>query len=65
MLNASVPANATTLSAASPYNRRAIMRAAHWSAKWRASAFGNRKPYRELFAEALAHEWKKAKHKAP
>lgn len=44
-----------------PFDRRAIMRAAHFTAKWRKAAPACCLSYRELFAQALAHEWKKAK----
>ena len=40
------------------FNRKAIMEAAHFMARWRE---GNGKTYRERFAEALRYEWKKAK----
>jgi len=40
------------------FNRKAIMEAAHFVARWRE---GNGKTYRERFAEALRYEWKQAK----
>jgi hypothetical protein len=40
------------------FNRKAIMEAAHFMARWRE---GNGKTYRERFAEALRYEWKQAK----
>ena len=40
------------------FNRKAILEAAHFMARWRE---GNGKTYRERFAEALRYEWKKAK----
>ena len=40
------------------FNRKAIMEAAHFMARWRE---GNGKTYRERFVEALRYEWKKAK----
>jgi hypothetical protein len=43
------------------YNRRAIMEAAHFMARWRE---GSGKTYRERFAEALRYEWKQAKSRA-
>jgi hypothetical protein len=43
------------------FNRKAIMEAAHFMARWRE---GNGKTYRERFAEALRYEWKKAKERA-
>jgi hypothetical protein len=55
---------AVTLSLALQYgtpadaNRKAIMEAAHFMARWRE---GNGKTYRERFAEALRYEWKQAK----
>jgi hypothetical protein len=39
-------------------NRKAIMEAAHFMARWRE---GNGKTYRERFAEALRYEWKQAR----
>jgi hypothetical protein len=41
------------------YDRAAIMRAAHFTARWRVQSVGG--SYREWFAKALASEWKKAK----
>jgi hypothetical protein len=41
------------------FNRSAIMKAAHFTAKWRVASVGG--SYRKWFAQALAHEWKKAK----
>lgn len=43
------------------YNRKAILKAAHFLARWREE---NGKPYRERFAEALRYEWKQAKERA-
>jgi hypothetical protein len=43
------------------YNRKAIMEAAHFMARWRED---NGKTYRERFAEALRYEWKQAKERA-
>lgn len=43
------------------FNRKAIMEAAHFMARWRE---GNGKTYRERFAEALRYEWKQAKERA-
>jgi hypothetical protein len=43
------------------FNRKAIMEAAHFMARWRE---GNGKTYRERFAEALHYEWKQAKARA-
>jgi hypothetical protein len=43
------------------FNRKAIMEAAHFMARWRE---GNGKTYRERFAEALRYEWKQAKARA-
>jgi hypothetical protein len=40
------------------FNRKAIMQAAHFMARWRE---GNGRTYRERFAAALAFEWKKAR----
>ena len=41
------------------YDRFAIMRAAHFTTRWRIQSVGG--SYREWFAKALASEWKKAK----
>jgi hypothetical protein len=41
------------------YDRAAIMKAAHFTARWRVQSVGG--SYREWFAKALASEWKKAK----
>lgn len=41
------------------YDRSAIMKAAHFWARWRVQSVGG--SYREWFAKALASEWKKAK----
>jgi hypothetical protein len=41
------------------FDRKAIMQAAHFTAKWRVATVGG--SYREWFANALAAEWKKAK----
>ncbi|MGD9657091.1 MAG: hypothetical protein AB7U61_05525 [Methylocystis sp.] len=41
------------------YDRSAIMKAAHFTARLRAQSVGG--CYREWFAKALASEWKKAK----
>jgi hypothetical protein len=41
------------------YDRSAIMKAAHFSARWRVQSVGG--SYREWFAKALAWEWRKAK----
>lgn len=41
------------------FNRSAIMKAAHFTARWRVQSVGG--SYREWFAKALASEWKKAK----
>lgn len=41
------------------FNRKAIMSAAHATAKWRMASVGG--CYRAWFAKALAYEWKKAK----
>jgi hypothetical protein len=41
------------------FDRAAIMRAAHFTARWRLQSVGG--SYREWFAKALASEWKKAK----
>jgi hypothetical protein len=43
------------------FNRKAIMEAAHFMARWRE---GNGKTYRERFAEAMRYEWKQAKERA-
>jgi hypothetical protein len=43
------------------FNRKAIMEAAHFMARWRE---GNGKTYRERFVEALRYEWKQAKERA-
>ncbi|WP_292530445.1 hypothetical protein [Methylocystis sp.] len=43
----------------STFDRSAIMRAAHFTARWRVQSVGG--SYREWFAKALASEWKKAK----
>jgi hypothetical protein len=59
MLNAPVPANATPLPAVQPFDRAAIMRAAHFTAKWRVATVGG--SYRAWFAQALRHEWQKAR----
>jgi hypothetical protein len=42
------------------FNRKAIMEAAHFMARWRE---GNGKTYRERFAEALRYEWKQARER--
>lgn len=42
-----------------PFNRAAIMKAAHFTAKWRVATVGG--SYREWFAKALAYEWRRAK----
>ena len=41
------------------YDRSAIMKAAHFMARWRVASVGG--SYREWFARALSSEWKKAK----
>ena len=41
------------------YDRSAIMKAAHFTARWRVQSVGG--SYREWLAKALASEWKKAK----
>lgn len=41
------------------FDRSAIMKAAHFWARWRLQSVGG--SYREWFAKALASEWKKAK----
>ncbi|WP_400769384.1 hypothetical protein [Methylosinus sporium] len=41
------------------FNRAAIMKAAHFTAKWRVATVGG--SYREWFAKALAYEWRRAK----
>lgn len=41
------------------YDRAAIMKAAHFMARWRVQSVGG--SYREWFAKELASEWKKAK----
>ncbi len=41
------------------YDRAAIMKAAHFTARWRVQSVGG--SYWEWFAKALASEWKKAK----
>jgi hypothetical protein len=43
------------------FNRKAIMEAAHFMARWRE---GNGKTYRERLAEALRYEWKEVKERA-
>lgn len=43
----------------SAYDRSAIMKAAHFTARWRVQSVGG--SYREWFAKALSAEWKKAK----
>jgi hypothetical protein len=43
----------------SAFDRAAIMKAAHFTARWRVQSVGG--SYREWFAKALASEWKKAK----
>lgn len=40
------------------FNRSAILKAAHFTAKWRVASVGG--SYRKWLGEALAHEWKKA-----
>jgi len=42
-----------------PFDRKGIMRAAHFTAKWRVLTVGG--TYRDWFAKALSHEWKKAR----
>ncbi|MGJ0454180.1 MAG: hypothetical protein ACR65T_13275 [Methylocystis sp.] len=41
------------------FDRSAIMKAAHFMARWRVQSVGG--SYREWFAKALSAEWKKAK----
>ena len=41
------------------YDRSAIMKAAHFMARWRVQSVGG--SYQEWFAKALSAEWKKAK----
>jgi hypothetical protein len=41
------------------HDRSAIMKAAHFTARWRVQSVGG--SYREWFAKALASEWKKSK----
>ncbi len=41
------------------YDRSAIMKAAHFTARWRVQSVGG--SYREWLAKALASKWKKAK----
>lgn len=41
------------------YDRSAIMKAAHFTARWRVLSVGG--SYRAWFAKALSSEWKKAK----
>jgi hypothetical protein len=41
-----------------PFDRKEIMRAAHFTAKWRVLTVGG--AYRDWFAKALSHEWRKA-----
>ncbi|TLG77792.1 hypothetical protein [Methylocystis sp. B8] len=41
------------------FDRSAIMKAAHFTARWRVQSVGG--SYRQWFAKALAAEWKKAK----
>ena len=41
------------------YSRTAIMKAAHFMARWRVATVGG--SYREWFAKALVAEWEKAK----
>jgi hypothetical protein len=43
----------------SHFNRKEIMRAAHFTAKWRILTVGG--AYRDWFAKALSHEWRKAR----
>lgn len=42
------------------FNRSEILKAAHFMASWRKCS-GAKATYAQLFAEALRHEWKKAK----
>ncbi len=41
------------------FDRSAIMKAAHFTARWRVQSVGG--SYREWFAKALSSEWKKVK----
>ncbi|MFO1125733.1 MAG: hypothetical protein U1E25_10880 [Methylocystis sp.] len=43
----------------SSFDRSAIMKTAHFTARWRVHSVGG--AYREWFARALSSEWKKAK----
>ena len=43
----------------SPFDRKEIMRATHFTAKWRVLTVGG--AYRDWFAKALSHEWRKAR----
>lgn len=46
------------------FNLSALMRSAHWNARWiwKGGTAAGRKPYRELFIAALAAEWAKIKN---
>ena len=42
------------------FDRKEIMIAAHFTAKWRVLTVGG--AYRDWFAKALSHEWRKARN---
>ncbi len=42
-----------------PFDRKEIMRAAHFTTKWRVLTVGG--AYRDWFAKALSQEWRKAR----